>query len=39
VTYLKQVPKGRRPDIYVINDVLRYVKTKYNINSLRSYSS
>ena len=39
VAYLKQAPKGRRQDMYVINEVLRYVKAKYNINTMPRYSS
>lgn len=33
VTYSKRVPKGRSRSVYVINDLLGYLRSKYNINS------
>ncbi len=33
VLYSKKVPKGRPREVYTIHDVIRFVKSKYNITS------
>jgi hypothetical protein len=33
VLYSKRAPKGRARDVFVIRDVIRQVRTKYNINT------